>query len=139
VLGLAGSVYFKDRDAAPPAPGNMEHHFGLMHGDLSSKPAYDAVATLTRLLGDARLQRELPLGEGNHGLLFRRRTGRVLVLWSKAPTTWRLRARRPGVRVLARDGRDVTPPGLRRGALLSLDPDDGPIYVLGTVAVRPAG
>jgi hypothetical protein len=137
-LGLAGSVYFKDRDAAAAEPGNIEHHFGLMHGDLSPKPAYTAVATLTRLLGDARFQRALALGEGNHGLVFRRRAGRVVALWSERPTTWHLRARCPGVRVLARDGRDVTPAGLRRGALLTLAPDDGPVYVLGPVMVRLA-
>jgi len=64
--------------------------------------------------------------------------GRILALWSERPSIWHLRARRPGARVLARDGRDVTPPGLRRGALLTLATDDGPVYVLGTVAVRPA-
>jgi hypothetical protein len=42
------------------------------------------------------------------------------------------------VRVLARDGRDITPAGLRRGVPLALAPDDGPIYVLGPAVVRPA-
>jgi hypothetical protein len=138
VLGLAGSVIFKDRDAAPADPGNIEHHFGLMRGDLSAKPAYAAVATLTRLLGDARLHRTLPLAAGEHGVVFRGAGGRrVAALWSTAAADFRLRAKGKATRVLALDGSDITPPGLDRGeAVLTLEPDDGPIYLLGRIRVR---
>jgi hypothetical protein len=47
-LGLAGSVWFKDRDAPEPSPGDIEHHFGLLRDDLDPKPAYEAVATLAQ-------------------------------------------------------------------------------------------
>jgi hypothetical protein len=101
-----------------------------MHDDLSPKPAYAAVATLTGLVGEARFRGSLPLGEGNHGLVFRRRTENILALWSERPITWRLRARSAGARILARDGRDITPADLRRRtAFVTID--DGLIYLLG--------
>lgn len=136
-LGLAGSVYFKDRDAAAPSPGNIEHHFGLMHDDLSSKPAYEAVATLARLVGSARLRGRLRLGEEAHGLLFRHRARRIVALWTERAATWRLRSKLPTARVLARDGTDVTPAGLAQGTFVTLEPDQGPLYLLGPISVHP--
>ena len=38
-------------------------------------------------------------------------------------------------RVLARDGAEITPAGLSDGAQLTLEPDDGPIYLVGDIAV----
>jgi polysaccharide biosynthesis protein PslG len=139
LLGLAGSIVFKDRDAAPADPGNIEHHFGLLEGDLSPKPAYVAIATLVRLLGTARMQRTLPLGRGEHGVVFRGPGGRrVVALWGTTAAVFRLRAKQNGARVLARDGSDVTPTGLDRGAVVALAPDDGPIYLLGRIRLLSA-
>ncbi len=138
-LGLAGSVIFKDRDAAAPSPGDIEHHFGLLHADLEPKPAYTAVATLARLVGSAEPRRPLTLPPGQHGLVFRPRGGgRVVALWAEQRAVWRLRARGRRPRVLARDGHDVTPPELARGgALLALEPDEGPVYLVGRIGVQP--
>jgi hypothetical protein len=63
-----------------------------------------------------------------------------VALWAEQRAVWRLRARGRRPRVLARDGRDVTPSGLaaRGGALLALEPDDGPVYLVGRIGVRPA-
>ncbi len=135
-LGLAGSIYFKDTEAAAADPGNIEHHFGLVHHDGTPKPAYGALATLTRLVGDGRLRRRLALGDGAHGLVFRTRAGRVIALWAEQAATFRLRARRRGAKVVARDGADVTPADLSSVASFTLDADEGPVYVLGPVAIR---
>jgi hypothetical protein len=138
-LGLAGSVVFKDRDAPAPDPGDIEHHFGLLRGDLTPKPSYLAMAALARLVGDATPRRTLALPAGQHGLVFRPRGGgRVVALWAEERAVWRLRARGRRPRVLARDGRDVTPPAFGRGGtVLTLDPDEGPVYLVGRIGVHP--
>ena len=62
---------------------------------------------------------------------------RVVALWAEQRGVWRLLARERQARILARDGRDLTPPALAHGAILALDPDDGPVYLIGRIAVRP--
>jgi hypothetical protein len=134
-LGLRYSVIFKDRDEHDPDPGNIEHHFGLMFGDLSPKPALDAVATLTRLLGDAGPPATLDLGPGEHGLVFRPHNGRrTVALWGDQAATVRVRGT-GDAQILARDGSDITPPDFSAEAPLTLDVDVGPLYLLGDVTV----
>jgi hypothetical protein len=135
-LGLAGTVIFKDRDASPADPGNIEANWGLMYGDLTPKPSYDAVAALSTIVGDARYRHRRRLPEGQHGLVFRRNHSRLVALWTEAPATWVLRARRPDAVVLDRDGTALTLSGLDRGATFSLEPDDGPIYLIGRIRIR---
>jgi len=137
-LGLQRSVIFKDRDAQDANPGNIEHHWGLMEWDLTRKPSYFAVSTLTELLGDAELSEILPLGAGEHALRFERPDGsRVTALWAEQRATWSLRAETASgdARVLARDGSDLTPAGLSDGVQWTLEPDDGPIYLIGDISV----
>jgi hypothetical protein len=136
-LGLRRSVIFKDLDHQDPNPGNMEHHWGLMFEDLTPKPSLAAISTLTGLLGDAGPPETISLGPGEHGLRFRRPDGsQVIALWAEQTATWSLRAQGPGdARVLARDGAEITPAGLSEGALMTLEPDDGPIYLVGDIAV----
>lgn len=137
-LGLRGSVWFQDHDAPDPSPGDIEQHWGLVRGDLAPKPAYEAVAALTQLLGDSSLSAVLPLGAGEHGLVFDDGVRRVTALWPEDAAQWRLVAEEAGARVLARDGADVTPPGLQRGLQVRLHSDEGPIYLVGDVSVLPA-
>jgi hypothetical protein len=135
-LGVVGTVIYQDRDPVPADPGNIEAHWGLMHGDLTPKPSYDALAALGTIVGHARFVRRLRLPAGQHGLVFRRRDRtRVVALWAEAPATWELRARGRGTAVLARDGTPLALPGLARGAALALAPDDGPVYLIGRIAV----
>jgi len=117
--GLHRSVIFKDKDEYDARPGNIEHHFGIMQGDLTAKPSYFAVSTLTRLLGDAGPPETLVLGAGEHGLRFRRPDGsQVTALWAERVATWSLCTEGSGdARVLARDGADRTPEGLSEGAV----------------------
>ncbi len=37
--------------------------------------------------------------------------------------------------MLGRDGAELTPVGLSDGAQLTLEPDDGPIYLIGDITV----
>lgn len=139
-LGLQTSVIYDDRDEHNPDPGNIEHHFGLMFDDLTVKPALTAVATLTELIGDAGPPETLPLGPGEHGLVFLRRDGRrVVALWSEQQATWLIRANDQSgeTGILGRDGSDLTPAGLFDGTRVTLDADDGPVYLLGDLAVAP--
>ena len=134
-LNLRRSVIFKDVDGQEP--GNIEHHFGLVMPDLSAKPSYLAVSTLIELLGDAGPPDTISLGAGEHALRFWRSDGsQVVALWAEQRATWSLRAEGPGeARVLGRDGAELTPAGLSDGAQLTLEPDDGPIYLIGDIAI----
>ncbi|MBW1762885.1 MAG: hypothetical protein JRG67_16640 [Deltaproteobacteria bacterium] len=136
-LGLRRSVIFKDLDKQDPNPGNIEHHWGLMARDLTPKPSYFAVSTLTELLGDAGPPETVALGAGEHGLRFEPRGGsQVTALWAEQRATWLLRAEGPGdARVLGRDGSDLTPAGLSDGAQLTVESDDGPVYLVGDITV----
>ena len=136
-LGLPRSVIFKDLDKQDPNPGDIEHHWGLMERDLTEKPSYFAVSTLTELVGDAGPPETIALGAGEHGLRFERADGsQVTALWAEQKATWLLRAEGPDdARVLGRDGSDLTPEGLADGAQLTVESDDGPIYLLGGVTV----
>jgi hypothetical protein len=136
-LGLRHSVIFKDLDKQDPNPGDIEHHWGLMARDLTPKPSYFAVSTLTELVGDAGPPETIALGAGEHGLRFQRPDGsQVTALWAEQKATWLLRTEGPGdARVLGRDGSDVTPAGLSDGAQLTVESDDGPIYLVGDIAV----
>jgi len=134
-LGLAGSVYYQDRDPANPSPGNIEDNWGLMLDDLSPKPSYEALSTLTRLLGGGRLVDRLSLGSGAHGLVFDAGGAVVTALWAENPVTWTLRAVDADAHVIGRDGADITPADLRDGTALAVQPDQGPIYLQGQIAV----
>lgn len=139
-LGVRRSVIFKDRDEHGPDPGNIEHHWGLMFEDLSPKPSLDAVATLTKLIGAAGPPQPLALSAGEHGLLFKPPNGPpVVALWTEQETTWILRATgEPDfARIVGRDGKDLTPAALSAGIHWTLDPDDGPIYLIGEVTIEP--
>ena len=137
-LGLAGSVYYQDREPANPSPGNIEDNWGLMLDDLSPKPSYQALSTLTRFLGDGRLADRLSLGSGAHGLVFDAGGEVVTALWAENPVTWRLRAADSSARVIGRDGADITPADLHDGAALAVQPDQGPIYLQGKITVGVA-
>ncbi len=139
-LGLQASVIFKDRDAQDPDPGHIEHHWGLMFEDLTPKPSLVAVSTLTELIADAGPPEPLTLPPGEHGLAFERPDGlRVVALWGEQETTWLLRAnaQTDRERIVGRDGSDLTPAQLSDGVQFTLDPDDGPIYLLGDIEVAP--
>jgi hypothetical protein len=136
-LGLAGSVWFKDRDAPEPSPGDIEHHFGLLRDDLDPKPACEAVATLARLLGGASPPVALRLDDGEHGLVFEKGEGRITVLWAESTVLWRLVAASEEARIVGRNGGDVTPMGLSHGLQLRLRSDAGPIYLVGDVEILP--
>jgi len=134
-LGLAGTVWYDDRDNRTPSPGNIEDHFGLMQFDLTPKPAYEALATLLHLIGDSA-GTSLPLAEaGAHALQFAAAPAPITALWSDDTALWHLEAHAPTAQVLARDGSDMTPARLSEGLQLRVHADDGPIYLVGDIAV----
>ena len=134
-LGLAGTVWYDDRDARTPSPGNIEDHFGLMQFDLTPKPAYHALATLLHLVGGSSGTSLSVPEESDHALHFETAAGPITALWSDDTALWRLEAHAPTARVVARDGTDMTPPQLAQGLQLRVRADDGPIYLVGDIAV----
>jgi len=138
-LGLPRSVIYDDRDDQNPDPGNIENHFGIMFEDLTPKPALTAVATLIQLIGNAGPPETLSLGPGEHRLVFHPGGGQqVVALWSEQEATWLLKGS-DGARIVGRDGSDLTPDDFSDGARLTIEPDDGPIYLLGDVDVESVG
>jgi hypothetical protein len=135
--GLPRSVIFKNVDAANPVPGQIEDHWGLWSSELVPKRSYHAVHTLTNLLGEAGLPETIPLGLREHGLRFQRPDGsQVTALWAEQAATWLLQAVGPDdASVVGRDGDDITPQGLADGAELTLESDEGPIYLIGDISV----
>jgi hypothetical protein len=89
------------------------------------------------LLGDAGPAETIPLGGGEHALRFVRTDGtQITALWAEQSATWLLRAKGSGgASVLGRDGNDLTPAGLSDGVQLTIEADDGPIYLVGDVTV----
>ncbi len=134
-LGLPLSVWFKDRDETNASPGNIEHHWGLLTGNLSPKPAYFALRTLSELAGEGTLSQRAPYGPGTHGLVFDTPRGQVTALWSESPTEWRLTLLGRNSRIFDRDGREVTP-AVAAGSSLFTGSDRGPFYLLGKAVVR---
>lgn len=67
-------------------PEEREHNFGLVHADLSPKPAYLALKTLTSELAGYRIERRMDLGRETDYALVLRRAGHPdkLALWTTA-------------------------------------------------------
>lgn len=65
-------------------PGNYEHNFGIVGSDLTLKPAYDAIKTLTAQLTGYRLVQRVDIGHrDNYALLFANAKGHSkLVVWT---------------------------------------------------------
>lgn len=134
-LGIEKTVWYQAIDPPNPDPGNMEDHFGLLHADGSEKPAYIALATLSRIAGTLPLHSEVPLGEGRYALRFGNRMPEVLALWSATPVRWVLNLG-SGARVLDTFGQELaSDPG---DTELNVEPDDGPLYVTGNVSIVEA-
>lgn len=135
LLGVPVSVYYQDLDAANPSPGNIEDHWGLYRSDLSDKPAYEAVFALNRLIGNVPSRGTLVLDAGEHGVVFDTQPQTTTVLWAEQEAQWRVSSHGSAVKVLSRDGRDQTPPGVAagEGGEIHLLPDDGPIYLVGDI------
>ena len=95
------------------------------------------MSTLTELVGNAGPPETAALGVGKHGLRFQRPDGsQVTALWAEQEATWLLHTEGSGdARVLSRDGDDITPAGLSGGAQMTIESDDGPIYLIGDIAV----
>ena len=69
-------------EARGPAYGQGTDH-GIIRADWTPRPAYDALGTLTSLLGpEPRYLGWLELGKRGYGFLFRGRQGNVLAAWS---------------------------------------------------------
>jgi hypothetical protein len=85
LAGVPLSVWYDWKNDGPD-PDEREHNFGLVHADLSPKPAYLALKTLTTELGGYRIARRLELGrDSDYALLLRRDGGPdKLALWTTA-------------------------------------------------------
>lgn len=79
-LGVDNIFWYEFRDGGDDATYN-EHRFGIIHNDLSPKPAYTAYQTLTRSLGAGKFLQSLDLGTGNFGYVFDTGTSKTAALW----------------------------------------------------------
>ena len=67
-------------------PTDGEQNFGVLHNDLSQKPAYDALAATATLLAGATFERAATLGSAVETFEFSlREGGHVWALWTRQP------------------------------------------------------
>jgi hypothetical protein len=83
LAGVPVSIWYDWKNDGPD-PAEREHNFGLVNADLSPKPAYLAIKTLTSEMTGYRIERRLELGsEADYALLFNRRgQPDKLVVWT---------------------------------------------------------
>ena len=86
-LGVQVCEWYQFQDgtwyARTSKPDDVEHHFGIVHTDLTPKPAYVAYGTMTEQLAGARYVGRLDLGADDlYGVRFSRGEERVDVVWS---------------------------------------------------------
>lgn len=108
LAGVPLSVWYDWKNDGPD-PDEREHNFGLVYADLSPKPAYHALKTLTTELAGYRIERRLEVGRAADYALLLRQVNRPnkLALWTTAephPVTLRIKPA-PRARVLAVTGR----------------------------------
>jgi polysaccharide biosynthesis protein PslG len=123
-----------------PDPANREHNFGTVTSDLTPKPAYLAVQTLTRQLGGYHIDRRLAPADPNDYVLLLVNTGHKekLAAWTTgAPHAIQLtlsRVRPSSVAVV--NGKGESLPVKLDGPRLSLDLGPLPQYVTFAGRVR---
>ncbi len=136
LAGVPLSVWYDWKNDGPD-PDEREHNFGLVHADLSPKPAYHALKTLTTELAGYRIERRLDLGRDTDHALLLRRPGRPdkLALWTTAephPVTLHFR----------RSGRARLEAVTGRGGRFQLEapesPGAGPVEASSPADLKPA-
>lgn len=78
---IAYNWYSSRDDGADPF--NAEHHYGLMTWDYHPKPSYSVYNMLTGTYGNAKFERQLNLGDGIWGFVFRAGGDLRLPLWNE--------------------------------------------------------
>lgn len=140
-LGIERVFWYKQQ-AAEAQPQDPESHFGIVHHDLSPKPAYMAYRTLTK---------ERPAGSTVlTGLAWKSADGAVYfpqwrrpdgvlagAVWVyRKPGQYRLTFSSANVKLTAHDGRPIA----GAGAVRVINIGDAPVYYVGGTlrAIRPA-
>jgi hypothetical protein len=78
-------------EARGPAYGHGTDH-GIIRPDWTPRPSYDALKTMTTLLGpEPRYLGWLDLGKGGYGFLFNGQKGNVLAAWSPAGKEYKVK------------------------------------------------
>jgi len=130
-------VFWYEFQAVEGNADDPEHHFGIVHRDLSPKPAYRAYAALTRArpAGSERLEGAWRDGEF-HFPAWRRPDGRIAcALWTSGPTAKRRVAWEGRVEESFRiDGTAVDPAALSA----EFDVTGDPLYIVGARVSIPA-
>jgi hypothetical protein len=83
LAGVPLSIWYDWKNDGPD-PAEREHNFGLVNADLSPKPAYVAISTLTAELAGYRITRRFELGgTADYALVLERRGKPIkLALWT---------------------------------------------------------
>lgn len=104
--------------------------WGIVRVDLTPKPAYVALATLVRQLGEARCLGWTRLPNDGYAVYFRRAPGVVVAIaWSGKPSELRLPARGPVVDMVGREVKPARSTGPLANMTIDLGPN--PVFVRG--------
>lgn len=120
-------------------PYYNEHNFGVLHTDLSPKPAYRALGTLCRTLSEGKPSPRTDFGENIHAL----QMGEALAIWTTGEgAAIELRKRTAQVRVVNLMGEQLPVNESRDRFTITLQPTS-PVFITGPVeptgVVHPVG
>jgi hypothetical protein len=131
--GLQRIFWYEFRDGGTD-PTYNEHRFGIIHLDLSPKPAYYSYQALMRALGDADSVGKLDVGEGNYCYVFDAGDTKTAAVWRPEGTaTLTLQVSGDGIMLRDHHGDEIAPD--MRGDTLELTVGPKARYVTGLQAV----
>lgn len=119
-------------------PFYNEHNFGVVRRDFSPKPAYRALATLARLLPQAREAGQVEMGEGVWCFRYATALGPAYALWTGETRCLALRLRGPAPTAVNLMGESLPLPPSPQEAWLVL-PARTPLLLRGVEEVESLG
>ncbi len=132
--GVQNVFWYEFRDGGPD-PTYNEHRFGIVHLDMTPKPAYHAYAAMTRALGVGRFLGTLDVGDGTFCYVFDTgKATKTAALWrAEGLATVRLRVAGTDVKSVDHLGHPIE---LRRtGAVIEVSASESVTYITGITEV----
>lgn len=130
--GVQNIFWYEFREGGTDQTYN-EHRFGIIrYQEMTPKPAYAAYQALSKALGDATFEAELPVAAPNHALRFDAGGSKTVAVWSDGegdPAPVVLRVTGGDIQVVDHLGRPVA--AKVEGGKLTLQPGSGVMYVTG--------
>ncbi len=132
--GVENVLWYEFRDGGDDAAYN-EHRFGVIHHDLTPKPAYQSYQTLTRALGQGKFLEKLDVGEGTYCYVFDADDSKTVAVWRPAGTA-RVRLKVAGADLAVLDYQGAAVGHALAGGEIEVEAGEKVTYVTGLSDVR---